>query len=326
MPVMTMIEAIRSTLRSELERDDKVVVMGQDVGKLGGVFRATENLQAEFGEDRVIDMPLAEASIVGSALGMSLSGMKPIAEIQFLGFTHQAYHQIVPQLARYRYRSRGRYTTPVVIRAPFGGGVRAPELHSDAIEAHFTHVPGLKVVMPSNPYEAKGLLLEAIRGEDPVLFCEPLKAYRLVKGEVPEEDYTIPFGQARVAREGDDITLISWSAGVQLIEKAAEELAAEGISAHVLDLRTLNPLDIDGIKEAVTRTGRAMVVHEATQTSGFGAEVVATIQEETFYSLEAPVTRITSPDVPYPNIGIEEYFLPTVDRVVEEAKKVVAAS
>lgn len=325
MTVMTMIEAIRSTIRSEMARDEKVMVMGQDIGKLGGVFRATEGLQAEFGEQRIVDMPLAEASIVGSALGLSLSGMKPIAEIQFLGFTHQAYHQIVPQLARYRYRSQGRYPTPVTIRTPFGGGVRAPELHSDAIESQFTNVPGLKVVMPSTPYEAKGLLLSAIRDEDPVLFCEPLKGYRLVKGEVPDEEYTIPFGKLRVAREGTDVTLIAWSAAVQLVEKAADKLAEEGISARVIDLRTLVPLDVDGLKNSVAATGRAVVVHEAPLTSGFGAEVVATIQEEAFYSLEAPVARVTAPDVPFPNIGIEETFLPNLERVAEAARKAVNA-
>lgn len=325
MTVMTMIEAIRTTIREEMLRDEKVMVLGQDIGKLGGVFRATEGLQAEFGESRIVDMPLAEAAIVGSAIGLSLSGMKPIAEIQFLGFTHQAYHQIVPQLARFRYRSQGRYTTPVTIRAPYGGGVRAPELHSDAIEAHFTHVPGLQVVMPSTPAEAKGLLLTAMRGVDPVLFCEPLKGYRLVKGEVPDEDYTIPFGEARIAREGTDVTLFAWSAAVQLIEKAADRLAEEGISAQVVDLRTLVPLDVDGIRDAVAATGRAVVVHEAPLTSGFGAEVVSTIQEEAFYSLEAPVARVSAPDVPYPNIGIEEVFLPNVDRVVAAARKAVSA-
>ncbi|WP_029090525.1 alpha-ketoacid dehydrogenase subunit beta [Brevibacterium album] len=325
MTVMTMIEAIRSTIREEMLRDEKVMVLGQDIGKLGGVFRATEGLQAEFGEERIVDMPLAEASIVGSAIGLSLAGMNPIAELQFMGFTHQAYHQIVPQLARFRYRSQGRFTTPVTIRAPFGGGVRAPELHSDAIEAQFTHVPGLQVVMPSTPAEAKGLLTTAVRGEDPVLFCEPLKGYRLVKGEVPEGEHTIPFGRLRVAREGRDVTLFAWSAAVQLAEKAAAALADEGISAQVVDLRTLVPLDVDGIREAVASTGRAVVVHEAPLTSGFGAEVVSTIQEEAFYSLEAPVLRVTAPDVPYPNIGIEETFLPAVDRVVAAARKAVSA-
>lgn len=325
MTTMTMIEAIRSTIRNEMLRDEKVMVLGQDIGKLGGVFRATEGLQEEFGGNRIVDMPLAEASIVGSAVGLSLAGLNPIAEIQFMGFTQQAYHQIVPQLARYRYRSQGRYVTPVTIRAPFGGGVRAPELHSDAIESQFTNVPGLSVVMPATPADAKGLLTTAVRGEDPVLFCEPLKGYRLVKGDVPDEDYSIPFGKLRVAREGTDVTIFAWSAAVQLAEKSAEVLAREGISAQVVDLRTLVPLDVDGIRDAVAGTGRAVVVHEAPLTSGFGAEVVATIQEEAFYSLEAPVARIAAPDVPYPNIGIEEAFIPSVDRVVAGVRKVVSA-
>ncbi|SMY13065.1 alpha-ketoacid dehydrogenase subunit beta [Brevibacterium jeotgali] len=325
MTTMTMIEAIRSTIRQEILRDEKVMVLGQDIGKLGGVFRATEGLQAEFGEDRIVDMPLAEASIVGSAVGLSLSGLNPIAEIQFLGFAQQAYHQIVPQLARFRFRSQGRYSTGVTIRAPFGGGVRAPELHSDAIESQFTSVPGLQVVLPSTPADAKGLLTTAIRSEDPVLFCEPLKGYRLVKGDVPDDDYSIPFGELRIAREGTDVTLFAWSAAVQLAEKAAESLASEGISAQVVDLRTLVPLDVDGIREVVSATGRAVVIHEAPLTSGYGAEVVSTIQEEAFYSLEAPVARVAAPDVPYPNIGIEEVFIPNVDRVVSAVREVVSA-
>lgn len=325
MTTMTMIEAIRSTIRQEMLRDEKVMVLGQDIGKLGGVFRATEGLQAEFGEDRIVDMPLAEASIVGSAVGLALSGLNPIAEIQFLGFTQQAYHQIVPQLARYRFRSQGRFSTGVTIRAPFGGGVRAPELHSDAIESQFTNVPGLQVVLPSTPADAKGLLTTAIRSEDPVLFCEPLKGYRLVRGDVPDDDYSIPFGELRIAREGTDVTLFAWSAAVQLAEKAAESLANEGISAQVVDLRTLVPLDVDGIREVVSATGRAVVIHEAPLTSGYGAEVVSTIQEEAFYSLEAPVARVAAPDVPYPNIGIEEVFIPNVDRVVSAVREVVSA-
>lgn len=326
MPTMTMIEAIRSALRDEMARDDRVVLLGQDIGQLGGVFRATEGLQKEFGEERVVDTPLAEGVIAGSALGLAISGLIPVAEIQFLGFTHQAFHQIGAQLGRYRYRSQGRYPAQVTIRAPFGGGVRTPELHSDAIEAQFAQCPGLKIIMPSDAYDAKGLLLEAIRDPDPVLFCEPLRGYRLVKGEVPEGDYTVPFGKAATRRQGDDVTLIAWSAAVQLAERAADELTKEGISARVLDLRTLVPLDVAGIVEAVEATGRCVVVHEAPLTAGFGAEVVSTIQEEAFYSLEAPIARVTAPDTPYPIAKIEDFYIPNVERVVEAARRTVNAA
>ncbi|TYP88876.1 alpha-ketoacid dehydrogenase subunit beta [Blastococcus xanthinilyticus] len=325
MATMTMIEAIRSALREEMARDESVVALGQDIGQLGGVFRATDGLLKEFGADRVFDMPLAEAVIAGSALGLAVSGLVPVAEIQFLGFTHQAFHQIAPQLARYRYRSQGRYNAQVTIRTPFGGGVRTPELHSDALEAQFVQSPGIKVVMPSNPYDAKGMLLEAIRDPDPVLFCEPLRGYRLVKGEVPEGDYTVPFGHSRVTREGTDVTLVAWSAAVQLAERAADRLAQEGIEAQVLDLRTLVPLDVAGLVSAVESTGRCVVVHEAPLTAGFGAEVVATVQEEAFYSLEAPVARVAAPDTPYPIASIEDYYIPSVERVVDAVRRTVDA-
>lgn len=326
MTTMTMIEAIRSALRSELQRDGRVMLLGQDIGGLGGVFRATDGLQAEFGTDRVVDMPLAEGAIAGASLGLALSGLVPVAEIQFLGFTHQAFHQIGPQLGRYRFRSQGRFGAQVTIRTPFGGGVRTPELHSDAIEAQFVQTPGIKVVMPTTAYDAKGLLLEAIRDPDPVLFCEPLRGYRLTKDDVPEDDYTVPFGQARVARHGDDVTLVAWSAAVQLAERAADLLAEEGISAEVLDLRTLVPLDEDTLVASVTRTGRCVVVHEAPLTSGFGAEVVATVQEQAFYSLEAPIARVAAPDVPYPIAGIEDWYVPDIIRVADAVRATVTVS
>lgn len=326
MPTMTMIEAIRSTLRDEMLRDERVMLLGQDIGALGGVFRATDGLQKEFGESRVVDTPLSEAVIAGSALGLAVSGLVPVAEIQFLGFSHQAFHQIGAQIARYRYRSQGRFPLQLTIRAPYGGGVRAPELHSDAFEAQFVQSPGLKVVTPSDAYDAKGMLLEAIRDPDPVLFLEPLRGYRLVKGEVPEGDYTVPFGKSVVRREGDDVTLVAWSACVQVIEKAADELAKEGISAKVLDLRTLVPLDIAGLVEAVEATGRCVVVHESPLSAGFGAEVVSTVQEEAFYSLEAPIARVAAPDTPYPIPRIEDFYIPSVDRVVEAARRTVNAS
>jgi pyruvate dehydrogenase E1 component beta subunit len=278
-------------------------------------------LQAEFGSDRVVDMPLAEAAIAGAALGLAVSGLKPIAELQFLGFAHQAFHQIAPQIARFRYRSKGRYSVPLVLRAPFGGNVRTPELHSEAIEAQFVQAPGLKVVMPATAYDAKGLLMQAVADSDPVLFCEPLRGYRLVKDEVPEEAYQVPFGQARVARQGTDLTIVAWSAAVQLAERAAQALEQEGVSATVLDLRTLVPLDVEGLVRAVETTGRCVVVHEAPLTGGFGAEVIATLNEECFFSLEAPVARVTAPDSPYPIGELEERYLPTQDRIVSACRR-----
>jgi pyruvate dehydrogenase E1 component beta subunit len=301
-------------------------VIGEDVGVLGGVFRATDGLQARFGKERVVDMPLAEGVIVGSGIGLAISGLRPVIELQFLGFGHQAFHQIGQQVARLRYRSQGRHSLPLVIRSPFGGGVRTPELHSDAFEAFYTHTPGLKVVAPATAYDAKGLLTAAMESDDPVLYLEPLKGYRLTKDEVPDERYTVPLGKLRVAREGTDVTLIAWSAAVNVAERAAEELSEQGISVEVLDLRSLNPLDIDGIAESVAKTGRVAILHEAPLTGGFGAELVATIQQECFYSLEAPIIRITSPDTPYPLGGVEDLYIPDVDRVVAELAALAKAS
>jgi pyruvate dehydrogenase E1 component beta subunit len=322
----TMIEAIRECLGQEMEADRRVVVIGEDVGVLGGVFRATDGLQARFGKERVVDMPLAEGVIVGSGIGLAISGLRPVIELQFLGFGHQAFHQIGQQVARLRYRSQGRHSLPLVIRSPFGGGVRTPELHSDAFEAFYTHTPGLKVVAPATAYDAKGLLAAAMESDDPVLYLEPLKGYRLTKDEVPDERYTVPLGKLRVAREGTDVTLIAWSAAVNVAERAAEELSEQGISVEVLDLRSLNPLDIDGISESVAKTGRVAILHEAPLTSGFGGELVATIQQECFYSLEAPIIRITSPDTPYPLGGVEDLYIPDVDRVVAEITILAKAS
>jgi pyruvate dehydrogenase E1 component beta subunit len=320
-----IVEAIRDGLVFEMERDDRVIVLGLDVGKLGGVFRATQGLLERFGPDRVVDTPLAEGGIIGSSLGLAISGLIPVAEIQFLGFTHQAFHQIGPQLGRYRYRSRGRYHAQVTIRAPFGGGVKTPEFHPDAVEAQFVQAPGIKVVCPATPYDAKGMLLEAIRDPDPVLFLEPQRLYRRGREDVPDTDYTVPFGQVRLARQGNDVTLVAWSAAVEMCQRAAEELEQEGISAGVLDLRTLVPLDVEGLVSEVSRTGRAVVVHEAPLSAGFGAEVVATLQEEAFYSLDAPIRRVTAWDTPYPPASLEGWYLPTVRRVVEAARKTAAA-
>ena len=316
MAVMTMVEAIRSTLAAELERDERVVLLGQDIGVNGGVFRATDGLQARFGEDRVVDMPLAEAAIVGSAVGLACSGLVPVPELPFLGFGSQAFHQIEGQAARMRFRSQGRFGMPMVLRAPFGGNVRTPELHSDAHEAKYVGSPGLKVLMPATARDAKGLLAHAIRDPDPVLFCEPLRGYRLIKDEVPDEDYTVAPGRARVVREGDDLTVVAYSAAVVIAEKAAERAAAEGLSVGVLDLRSLVPLDVDALREAVAHTGRALVVHEAPLSAGFGAELVATIQEEAFWSLRAPIGRVAAPDAPYPPGSVEDLYVPSVERVL----------
>jgi pyruvate dehydrogenase E1 component beta subunit len=325
MAVMTMVEAIRASLAAELERDERVLVLGQDVGVNGGVFRATEGLQERFGADRVVDMPLAEAVIVGSAVGLACSGLIPVAELQFLGFGSQAFHQIEGQVARMRFRSHGRYGMPMVIRAPFGGNVRTPELHSDAHEAKYAGAPGLKVVMPATAHDAKGLLTAALRDPDPVLFCEPLRGYRLIKDEVPDGDYSVPLGRARTVREGDDVVIVAYSAAVVIAEKAAERAAAEGYSVGVLDLRSLVPLDTDALREAVARAGRAIVLHEAPRTAGFGAELVATIQEEAFWSLEAPIGRVAAYDTPYPPGAVEDLYVPSVERVLTAVRGALEA-
>jgi pyruvate dehydrogenase E1 component beta subunit len=323
MSVMNILEAIRDALGTEMAADERVILLGQDVGKFGGIFRATDGLYAQFGDERVIDMPLAEGAIIGSALGLALSGLRPVAEIQFLGFAHQAFHQIVPQVARMRHRSHGRFAASMVIRAPFGGGVRTPELHSDAVECQFAQAQGLKVIAPSSPYDAKGMLLAAIRDPDPVLFCEPLHGYRSIKGEVPSSAYTVDFSKVNVVRQGNDITLIGWSSAVNVALRAAEALATEGIEAMVVDIRSLLPLDVDGIVAAVESTGRCVIVHEAPLTAGFGAEIAATLAREAFYSLQAPIERVTGPDAPYPLAGAEQMYLPGVDRVVAAARRTV---
>jgi len=324
MTELNMVEALRSTLRSEMERDERVMVLGMDVGRLGGVFRVTQGLLERFGPERVVDMPLAEGAIIGSSIGLAIGGMIPVPEIQFLGFTHQAMHQIGPQLGRYRYRSRGRFSCPVTIRAPFGGGVRTPEFHPDAIEAQFVQQPGIKIVCPANPYDAKGLLLEAIRDPDPVLFLEPQRLYRSERVTVPDDDYQIPFGQSRVARDGKDVVIIAWSAAVELSLRAADQVSADGISAAVLDLRTLVPLDIDGLVRNVSAIGRAVVVHEAPLSGGFGSEIVATLQQEAFMSLDAPIERVAAWDTPYPPGSLENHYLPSVEQVVQAVKRVAA--
>jgi pyruvate dehydrogenase E1 component beta subunit len=296
--------------------------MGEDVGKNGGVFRATEGLYEEFGDDRVIDTPLAEAGIVGTAVGMAAYGLKPIPEIQFMGFIYPAFDQIVSHAARLRTRSRGRFTCPMVIRAPYGGGIRAPEHHSESTEAFFAHQPGLKVVIPSTPYDTKGLLTSAIRDPDPVMFLEPKLIYRAFRGDVPTESYEVPIGEAAVRKEGTDISVFTWGAMTRPTVEAAEQLEGE-IDVEVVDLRTVSPLDEETIVESFKKTGRAAVVHEAPKTGGLGGEITSIIQEEALLYQEAPVERITGFDTPFPLYALEDYYLPEPARIKEGIRDAV---
>ena len=319
---MNLIEAVRDALRVEMRRDSRVVVLGEDVGRFGGVFRATEGLQEEFGPDRCIDTPLAESGIVGTAIGMALYGMRPVPEIQFGDYIYPAFDQIVNELAKLRYRSGGEYSAPVVIRTPIGGGIKGGHYHSQSPEALFTHIPGLKVVCPSNPYDAKGLLASAIRGEDPVIFMEPKFHYRKPRAEVPEGEYTIPLGEAKVVREGKQVTVIAWSAMVNTALEAAAQGVAQGYDLEVLDLRTLVPFDEAAILKSVKKTGRVVIAHEAPRTSGFGAEIAATIAEKAILSLEAPIVRVTGLDTPFP-YTLESEYLPDADRILDAVERVV---
>ncbi len=323
MPVMNMIQAVNDALRTEMRKDPDVVVLGEDVGKFGGVFRATQGLQEEFGADRVIDTPLAEGGIVGTAVGMALYGLKPVPEIQFADFIYPAFDQLVNEVAKYRYRSGGQYACPLVVRTPYGGGIKGGHYHSQSPEAYFLHTAGLKVVVPSNPYDAKGLLITAIRDPDPVIFFEPKRVYRAAKGEVPEGEYAVPLGKAAVTREGSQVTIVAWGAMWHEADRAAQEAAAEGIDCEVLDLRSLQPLDLDAIVASVSKTGRAVVVHEAPRTCGFGAELVALVQERCFLHLEAPVTRVTGFDTPFP-YSLEAEYLPRAPRILKAVREVVA--
>ncbi len=318
MSKLTIIQALNNALALELERDPNVLIFGEDVGKNGGVFRVTDQLQAQFGIDRVFDTPLAESSIIGTALGMAAYGLRPVAEIQFAGFMFVAFNQIASQLTRLRYRSGGIFTAPVVIRAPFGGGVRTPELHSDSVEAHFMHMPGIKVVIPSNPYDAKGLLHAAIEDPDPVLFLEHMKLYRSFRQAVPPERYTIPLGTAALVKEGDDVTVIAYGAMVQVALTAAKQIEREtSARVEIIDLRTIDPMDQATIVASVRKTGRAVIVHEDVCTGGVGAEIIALINDHCLYSLLKPVERVTCPDMPFPVPQVEDIFIPTPDRVVQ---------
>jgi len=323
MAKLNMVEAINLALREEMDKDNRVVVLGEDVGKEGGVFRVTDKLQERFGADRVIDTPLAESGIVGVAFGMAVNGLRPVAEIQFEGFLYPCLDQINNHISRIRNRSRGRFTCPLVIRTPYGGGIRAPEHHSDSPEAILAHIPGLKVVIPATPYEAKGLLLSSIRDPDPVIFMEPKRIYRAIREDVPEGDYTIPLGKARIVQEGKDVTVIAWGAMVREVLSAAEQLKADKIDMEIIDLRTISPIDIETIANSVRKTGRAVIVHEAPKTCGLGAEIIALINEKALLSLQAPVERVTGFDIPVPLPKSEHYYLPNPKRIMMAVKKVV---
>ncbi|MCF8567640.1 alpha-ketoacid dehydrogenase subunit beta [Alicyclobacillus tolerans] len=318
MPAMNMIQAINDALSVALQSDDKVMILGEDVGKNGGVFRATEGLTQRFGTHRVTDTPLAESGIIGTSIGLAVAGMKPIAEIQFLGFIYEAFDQVASQAARFRFRSQGRFTAPMVIRAPFGGGVRTPELHSDSLEALFLHTPGVKLVIPSNPYDAKGLILAAVADPDPVIVMEPMKLYRSHRMEVPEGYYEVPLGTANVLQEGDDITVIAWGPTVPIALEAAQRAKDEhNTSCEVIDLRSISPLDTKTVVESIKKTGRAVIVHEAVKTGGVGGELIAQVNEQAFLYLAAPIARVTGYDTPFPVPSIEDLWLPSVSRTLD---------
>jgi pyruvate dehydrogenase E1 component beta subunit len=323
MPKLDLVGAINLALAQEMEHDERIVLLGEDIGLNGGVFRVTDGLQKRFGCERVVDSPLSESGIIGTSIGLAMAGMRPVPEIQFEGFLGPAYDQLVNQAARCRSRTRGAFTCPMTVRVPIGGGIHAPELHSDSPEAVYAHTPGLKVVMPSRPYDAKGLLLSAIRDPDPVIFFEPKRVYRSLKEEVPEEEYTIPLGKAQVVSEGTDLTLIAWGAMVSECLEAIDRLP-EQVSVELIDLRTIYPMDVETIANSVSKTGRAVVVHEAPRTSGFGAEVSSLIQEHCFLSLEAPVQRITGFDTPMPYYKLEKAYLPDADRIAAGVRDCLA--
>jgi pyruvate dehydrogenase E1 component beta subunit len=315
MAELNVLQAVNGALGLAMEQDSSVMLLGQDIGKNGGVFRATDGLQDRFGEDRVVDAPLAESGIVGTSVGLAMNGFKPVAEIQFMGFMYATMEQLASQAARMRFRTSGRLTVPMVIRGPYGGGVHTQELHPDSLETLFVHTPGIKVVFPSSPHDAKGLLLAAIEDPDPVIFFEPIKLYRAGKSEVPEGYYRVPLGEAKVLREGEDVTLVTWGASVSLALSVADRVAEQGASVEVIDVRTLVPFDGETVFESVRKTGRVVVLHEAVRTGGFGAEVATQIMEHAFLYLEAPITRVTGYDTPYPAPLIEHEWLPSEARL-----------
>lgn len=317
MPEITLIEAVTQAMAYAMEHDENVVAFGEDIGANGGVFRATEGLQKRFGPERVLDTPLAESMIAGLAIGMSVQGLKPIAEFQFMGFIYPAYDQIINHAARMRNRTRGRLHCPLVFRAPFGGGIHAPEHHSESTESVFAHIPGLRVVIPSSPQRAYGLLLSAIACPDPVLFLEPKRIYRLVKQDVPDDGATLPLDTCFTLRTGSDVTLVSWGASIHETKQAANVLAEQGIEAEIIDVATIKPLDIDTILQSVQKTGRCVIIHEAARTCGVGAEIAAEVAEKAFLDLQAPVQRVTGYDTTMPYFALEKHYIPSVKRIVQ---------
>lgn len=320
---ISMVQAVNQALMKEMELDSTVIVYGEDVGLEGGVFRATVDLQQQFGKERSFDTPLAESAIVGTAVGMAINGLKPVVEMQFMGFSYPAFNQIISHVSRMRHRSRGRYTLPMVIRSPYGGGIRALEHHSESTEALYAHIPGLKVVIPSTPYDAKGLLIAAIRDPDPVLFLEPKRIYRAFKQEIPEEAYVLPIGKAKILREGEDITIVTWGAMVPDVQKSIELLKDKDIQPEIIDLRTIAPMDRETVVESVKKTGRVLVVHEAPKTLGVGAEIISVVNEKAFLYLEAPPTRLTGFDTIFPLPRGEKHYIPTPERIAKTIEEVV---
>lgn len=320
---LTLVQAVTDGLRTMMKEREEIILMGEDIGVNGGVFRATDGLIQEFGEKRVIDTPISEAGIAGTAVGMAVNGLLPVIEMQFLGFIYPAFEQIMTHVTRLRMRTNSHYHVPLVIRAPYGAGIRAPEIHSDSVEALFTHMPGIKVVCPANPYDAKGLLIASIEDPDPVLFLESMRSYRAFREDVPKNKYTVEIGKAKKLADGEDVTLIAWGAMVPVAVKAANRMEEKGITCEVLDLRTLYPLDRDMIAESVQKTGRAVIVHEAHATSGLGAEIIALINDTSFLYLKSPIERVTGFDVPVPFYSLEQHYLPTPDRVAAAIERVV---
>ncbi len=320
---LNIVQAVNQALMNEMENDKTIVVYGEDVGVEGGVFRATVDLQKKYGKERVFDTPLAESAIVGSAVGMAINGLKPVVEMQFSGFSYPAFNQIINHVARMRNRSRGKYGLPMVIRSPYGGGIRALEHHSESTEAIYAQIPGLKVVIPSTPYDTKGLLIAAIRDPDPVLFWEPKRIYRAFRQEVPEEAYEIPLGKAKILQEGEDITIVAWGAMIPDVQKALKLVEEKDISAELIDLRTIAPMDRDSFIESVKKTGRILVVHEAPKTLGLGAEIISIVNEKAFLHLEAPPTRLTGFDTTFPLPKGEMHYIPSVERIAAKIEEVV---
>ncbi len=321
MTILNLVQAVNHALRDEMTRNDKVIILGEDVGVNGGVFRATDGLYQEFGPNRVIDTPLAESGIIGVSIGMALYGLRPVPEIQFMDFIYPGFDQIQSELAKFRYRSGGQFTTPVVIRTPYGGGIKGGHYHSQSTEAFFAHTPGLKVVIPATPYDAKGLLTAAMRDPDPVIFLEPKKIYRTVRGDVPNEDYTVPIGKANIVREGNDVVVFAYGTMLHVAMEAAELAAAKSINVEVVDIRTIIPFDIETIMNSVKKTGRVVILHEACKTCGFGAEIAAQIAERCILNLKAPILRVAGFDVPFPYV-LEDEYMPNATRVLAAIEKV----